>query len=209
MRVSLRRSSPIIVLSMVVTIAFRFEGLCRADTIVTINDLTETVSCSGIVTSRMSCDVTGESVQVFIGRPTGYVFFASTFSGETVGYSEADGLTLSDTVHGSIAGPAGKETADINFISDPFVSITCASFPGGCTPETGNPQLIGTVVWLDPTNPNPLTNTVGDSVYFQSDAEVPEPSSLSLLVAGLLGGLVWCVGRKRPLGLNFKGTSRQ
>lgn len=70
----------------------------------------------------------------------------------------------------------GETISSINFV--------CAS---GCAAETGLPQTLGTITWVDTTTGAQTTDTLQVQSDPNESSPVPEPSSLLLLGSGLLG----------------------
>jgi len=174
----------------------------RADQ-VTFNDLTDKVtatitsSTSGSKIKIEECGMFSVSLQP--GKSVSVEGCLATITGPANSESfEAPLLTLIGGANGNVSDAitvlsnfSDKNSSDKNklqviFASDPEIpgksemGLACNTFPTGCkVTETGRVQPGITITW---------SNGAKDTVSFQSDAEamVPEPSTLTLLGAGLL-----------------------
>ena len=169
----------------------------RAD-VVTFNDLTDTVtatitsSTSGSTAKVEECGIF--SVPLKPGMPTSTEACLVTITGPANSTSfKAPLLTLIGGAGGNVSDAIivlsdfeDKNKLQVIFASDidipgkQEIGLACSSFPTGCKiTENGSVQAGITITW---------SNGAKDTVRFQSDAEgmVPEPSTLTLLGAGLL-----------------------
>lgn len=170
---------------------------------ITFHDLTDTISFTTTDTTRVplslaSCPNPGattiEECGVSVNPPsanatvTGGSLGMGTGTSNTtfVGIAESSNLrgTASDRLLSELINPAHSNNWFFDFVSDGPADTglgSCLEFSNsGCAlAEDGTIQTLGTIQWSD--------NTV-DTVRFQSDApEVPEPSSIILVLSGVVG----------------------
>jgi len=132
---------------------------------------------------------TGETITGATGNFTINTTSANAVSTKYFLSEDANKTQLSDTfislvVGGTTVGVTVPGSATFEFDSDlpalEGVPVPCPVGPGGslCVPETGGPQLVGTITW---------SGGITDNILIESDKEgvVPEPASLLLLGSGL------------------------
>jgi len=176
----MRFQNAIVLVSLGVVCFMLAARSAKADTIVTIQDLTDAVTASGPATSN--CLPNTELCTITLTPPSSGATVSSTTL--PVAFHMVEGGTL-----GGVAQPISDglnhllltTLHQLTFQSDPPIAGD-PSLPGACVPnlidcviETGLPQLAGTVTWSD--------NTVYD-IYVESDVE-PEPATLILFGSGL------------------------
>ena len=96
---------------------------------------------------------------------------------------------LSDVLFLSLNKNTQPFTLLVDFVSDSDGGVVLDPIPGANVIEDGTVQTASRITWF---NPDGSINTI-DTIKFQSDvAEVPEPSSILLLLTGLavLGMLI-------------------
>jgi len=144
----------------------------RADVIV-FNDLADTLSVSGSARLVFNCPAGTQTCTASLSAPAGTTFNGIDASLEGVNIADPGGLTLSDTLH---ADPPilPNGSVSLSFSSDlNETGPLCATIFHGCQiTEDGTVQPVGSVFW---------SNGSSDVIAFQSDVDVPEPSSWLLL----------------------------
>jgi hypothetical protein len=177
----------------------------KADNIIVLNDLGDTISVSASVAGSFAivvgtCDSLGglstDICKITLTPPSTNAIISSVspallstfFMAEDTNPSAVSDILISTIVSGTIVGGVTTASAALEFDSDlpanESVLVPCPSvlLVGGCNViENGHPQLAGTIVWKDATTSATLRT---DQIFLQSDA-VPEPASLILLGSGL------------------------
>ena len=164
--------------------------LAKCD-VITFNDSGETISVS-VPASRipsgsgsLSCpnpaNTIEEECELFLAPPSvGATISSTTLSQFTFIAEDSAGVNASDFLLAETVKNSPDFLVDFVSLEDPIFE-TCP-VPAGCSIlENGSVQTLGTITWSDGTV---------DQIKFQSNVEasaVPEPSSLLLLVAGLMG----------------------
>ena len=151
----------------------------------TFNDLTDGLSVTATGDSSRvssSCPPTAESCTVTVAAPSNASGSGATIA--TLDILEPNSQIISDILTNQGFNVfTGLYT--FNFLSDTESGL--GTFVGGSSVfETGGVQTYGTITW------NLIGGgTLTDTIQFQSDLEaptrVPEPSSLTLFGAGLIG----------------------